>query len=207
MSALLVTAFAGVLSPWLLLAVPVVAGVFLLAPPLGVFRHDETPLDRAGVRLEGHAIDGAGATPANAARFRLVMVNPGAVDAEDFRVRLLVPHSLVPPDSRVMPLGRLLEGELGTHWFVESTRDATAITLRSAPRRSQSRISCAAGSRTALAELVLPVPGPRAELVLDYQVSGGSVEATLGRLRLTADVSSAAPATQHNETRVRSRVS
>jgi hypothetical protein len=186
MSALLVTAFAGVLSPWLLLAVPVVGAVFLLAPPLGIYRHDETPPDRPGVRLEGYAVDGGGATPVNAVRFRLVLVNPGTADAEDFRVRLLVPHSLVPPGARVGPLGKLLVGELGTNWFVDSAGDATAITLRSARRDSQPRISCPAGSRTELAELILPALDRQAAFVLDYQVSGGSVQATLGRLRLAA---------------------
>jgi hypothetical protein len=186
MSALLVALFAGIVAPWLLLAVPLVAGVFLLAPPIGIYRHDETPPGRTGVRLEAYPVDDPSDALANAVRYRLVLVNPGAVDAEDFRVRLLVPHALVPPDTHVRPLGKLLVGELGRNWFIESVHDATAITLRTAPRGATEEISCAAGSRTELADLVLPSRGGQAEIVLDYQVSGGSVEATLDRLHFPA---------------------
>jgi hypothetical protein len=174
-------------SPLLMLAIPVLAGVFLLAPAVGVYSHEETLHTRAGVRLEAHELGGEQPAQATETRFRLVLVNDDDVPAEDFRIRLLVPHSLVPPDARTRPLGSLLVGSFGTHWFLDSMLDATAITFRTAPRGTDRAIAFPPRSRNEVADLILPAQARPFDVMIDYQVSGGSVKAALERLHLRTD--------------------
>jgi hypothetical protein len=183
MSALMIAAIASIVQlPLLFVTIPIVVGLFLFAPPIGIYKHDETPIVHTGVRLEAYAAPSAG-TPGEA-RFRLTLVNAGTVPAEDFRVRLLIPHTLVPPDARTRPLAAIRVGTFGTHWFIDSMIDATAITFRTAPRGAPDTIACPAGSRQELADLVLPAQRAPFDISIDYQVSGGTVKPSLDRLRL-----------------------
>jgi hypothetical protein len=183
MTSLMIAAVSSILqTPWLLLTIPVVAGLFLLAPPIGVYRHDETPAPTTGVELQ--AIEAPETAALTESRFRLVLVNHGAVAAEDIRIRLLVPHSVVPPEVRSHLLGHVQVGSFGTHWFVDSALDATAITFRTAPRGTAEVVTFPAGSSHELADLILPGQARPIDVVLDYQVSGASVKPSLDRLRL-----------------------
>jgi hypothetical protein len=188
MSALMLLVLIGAFGEtWMLIVIPIVAGLFLLAPPLGIYRHDETPAPRTGIRLEAFPVDDPRDAMANVVRFRLVLVNSGDVAAEDFRIRLLVPHAIAPPNSRVRPLGTLHVGEMGRNWFIDSAYDATAITLRTAPADSDEEITCLPGSRQELADLLLPAQRSPFDVSLEYQVSGGSVKAAIERVRLRSD--------------------
>lgn len=177
----MIVALAAITGPWLIVLAPIVAGLFLLAPPIGIYAHDETPPPRTGVRLEAVALDN---DSANTLRFRLVLVNPGDVPASNFRIRLLVPQSLVPTSSSSRLLGPLMVGEHGRNWFIDSTHDAIAITFRAGVT---DEIRCPPGSRLELADLNLPGPSRPLDVVLEYQVSGGSAAPALDRLRLRSD--------------------
>jgi hypothetical protein len=195
MSGLMLLAIGSITAfPWLFLLVPVIAGLFLLAPPLGIYKHDETPVQHTGVRLEAYEVTSSHSL--TDMRFRLVLVNPGAVPAEDFRLRLLLPHTLVPPDVRTRPLAGIRVGTFGTHWFIDTMVDATAITFRTAPRGAGDALVCPAGSRQELADLVLPAQRRPFAITLDYQVSGGTVKPSLDRLHLGP-----APTREHNDER------
>lgn len=177
MSALLIVALAAIAGPWFIVLAPIVAGLFLLAPPIGIFKHDETPVARTGVRLEATALEGS----ATALRFRLALVNPGDVPANDFRIRLLVPRTLVPASVSSRLLGPTYAGAHGRNWFIDTTDDAIAITFR-AGRGDE--IQCPPAGRLELADLNLPGQARPLDVVLEYQVSGGSAAPTLDRLRL-----------------------
>lgn len=188
MGFLMVLSVASVLeSPLLMAAAPVTSAVFLLAPAIGIFKHDETVVERANVRLEALEITRNDTDRSGTTRFRLVLVNESAIDAEGFRIRLLVPDDVAPTDTRTRPLGSLYVGTLGTNWFVDSTLDATAITFRSAAGHAGGVESFTARSWHDLADLLLPSQTYPYDVELDYQVSGGNVKPTLGRLRLRAD--------------------
>ena len=174
----MIVGLAAIAGTWFIALAPVVAGVFLLAPPIGIYKHDETPPPRTGVRLEAVALDD---DAAHTARFLLVLVNPGDVVASDFRIRLLVPQTLVPASSASRLLGPLLAGAHGRNWFVDSSHDAIAITFRA---RTTDDIRCPAGGRLELAELHLPGQSRPLDITLEYQVSGGSAAPALNRLRL-----------------------
>jgi hypothetical protein len=178
MSALMIVGLAAIAGPWFILLAPIVAGIFLLAPPVGIYKHDETPPPRTGVQLEAIALDD---DASHTARFQLVLVNPGDVPASDFRIRLLVPQSLVPARSVDRLLGPQLVGTLGRNWFVDSTHDAIAITFRAG---ASDAIHCPAGGQLDLAELHLPAQSRPLNVTLEYQVSGGSAAPALNRLRL-----------------------
>lgn len=174
----MIVALAAIAGPWLILLAPVVAGLFLLAPPIGIYKHDETAPPRTGVRLEAIPLDD---NSADTLRFRLELVNPGDVPASNYRIRLLVPQTLVPASAASRLLGALHAGTLGHNWFIDSTYDAIAVTFRAG---LSDGISCPAGSRLALADLNLPGQSHPLDVTLDYQVSGGSASPALDRLRL-----------------------
>lgn len=164
--------------PWFLVALPVVWAAFLLAPPLGVFRHDERSPTRVGVQLE--------LTPVSDAVFGsqgywIELVNSGSVAATGFALRMLVPETLSPRNHPVRPLGRINSGELGRSWFIESVEGATALTFRPGDE-----FSFTPGSRTQLAELRLPA-GRAGPAKIAYQISGGTAAAVLGELELPAE--------------------
>lgn len=182
MSALFIFAMAGVLrTPALIPAAFVVAGLFLFAPPLGIYRHDETPAPRASLTLAATPLadDGAGG-----ARYLLTLINPGDVTARDFRVRLIVPATLAPPSAPVQPLARLCVGTLGEHWFTEHVQHGTALTFRAGGADAARAITCPAGGRVELAELRLLNRGRIAATPAPYQINGGNTGATLSELRL-----------------------
>jgi hypothetical protein len=178
MSVLMIVGLAAIAGPGFILLAPVVAGLFLLAPPIGIYKHDETPPPRTGVQLEAVALDD---DAPHTLRFRLVLVNPGDVAASDFRIRLLVPQTLVPAKSSSRLLGQLLTGAHGRNWFIDSTHDAIAITFRAG---ASDEISCPPGGRLVLADLHLPGQSRPLDVTLEYQVSGGSAVPALDRLRL-----------------------
>jgi hypothetical protein len=180
MSALMIVALASIAGTWFIVLAPIVAGLFLLAPPIGIYKHDETPAPRTVVKLDAIALDDV---PANAVRFRLILVNPGDVPASDFRIRLLVPQRLVPASSSSKLLGPVHTGVHGRNWFIDSTHDAIAITFRAG---GADDIMCPPGGRLELADLNLPRQAHPLDVTLEYQVSGGSAAPTLDRLRLRA---------------------
>lgn len=183
----MVVAIAGIASaPWLVALAPIVLLVFLLAPAFGIYRHDETPAPLTDVRLEAFPFENKQTESAGVLCFRLFLVNDGAHAAEDFRVRLLIPETLVPLGSRIRPLGALFVGEMGRNWFIETGHAATTITLRTAPRGSAEEITCPPASRQELADLLLPIQLHPLDASLDYQVNGGSVRAVLAQLRLVS---------------------
>jgi hypothetical protein len=183
MSALAVLAFAAVVqSPWLLVGIPPLVAVVLLGPPIGIFRHDETPAARTGLYLEALAADDPASAPGT--RVRVELVNAGAVTAANFRIRIVIPPTLAPRGGPLRPLGRTFAGEHGRHWFIESVYDATAITFRSGEPDEPGAIRCAPGTRQALAELQFMNRGLLAGAALDYQISGGNAKPVLGRLEL-----------------------
>ncbi len=174
----MIVGLAAIAGTWLIALAPVVAGLFLLAPPIGIYKHDETPVPRTDVRLEAEALDD---DSSNTLRFRLVLVNPGDVAASDFRIRLLMPQTLVPARSASRVLGAILTGTHGRNWFVDSSHDAIAITFRAG---GSDQIHCQAGGRLELADLHLPGQSGPLDVTLEYQVSGGSATPSLDRLRL-----------------------
>lgn len=174
----MIVALAAIAGPWLIVLAPIVAGIFLLAPPIGIYKHDETPVPRTGIRLEAVPLDDDSAT---SLRFRLVLINPGDVVASDFRIRLLVPQSLVPASASARLLDPIHSGAHGRNWFVDSTYDAIAITFRAGKADD---IQCPPAGRLDLADLNLPGQARPLDAVLEYQVSGGSAAPALDRLPL-----------------------
>lgn len=172
-------------SGWFTLGVPVAICIFLFAPPLGLFKHDERVMKRAGLRLSTRVIDRPLGAPGSepVAGFTLVLANDDDTDAEDFSLRILVPDCLAPRKGTVKPLGKILRGKMGTHWFIEGAYDATALTFRTRIAPGDD-VVCHAGEAIDIAELHFsPANNPQGA-TLDYQVSGGSAKAALGQFRL-----------------------
>ena len=166
-------------SAWLLLALPLVWAIFLLAPPIGVFRHDEAPPARTGLTVELTPVDDA---VFGSQGYWIVLVNGSDHEAGGFALRLLVPRALAPRNHPVKPLGRLNVGELGQQWFIESVEGATALTFRSSAWPDAAP-TFPAHSRIELAELRLPA-GRQVSSRLSYQISGGTAATVLGELEL-----------------------
>ncbi len=179
MGSLLLFGLAGILGhTWIIAGTPVLAGLFLLAPPVWVYQHDETPPPRTSLALIAVPdVERPGA-------FWLAVVNDGDVVASDFRIRLLIPHDVVPVGQQDRLLGHTLAGVPGHNWFVDSAGPATAITFRAAMKGEQPGILCPARGRLDLAELRLPPQGAPYDLAVEYQINGGSVAPSLGGLLL-----------------------
>lgn len=170
---------AGVLDqPWLIVGVPLVIAIFVLAPPIWVYSHDEAVIERAVLSIVAEPDSDRPGT------FVLSAVNATSIPATDFRLRILVPHQIVPARRQSRLLGNVLSGELGRNWFVDAATDATAITFRAAQKGERPGIVCPAGGRLPLAELCLPPQGAPWNITLDYQVSGGSTAPALMTLAL-----------------------
>jgi len=170
---------------WIAFLAPVVAVLFLVAPPLGIFKHDERIIPRTDLALTATETLDAGNSPGGAplVRYTLSLKNHGEVDAHDFSVRLLVPDAISPRNGVVKPLGRIHRGQVGKHWFTESAYDATALTFRTRIAPGDD-VVCRAGESIDIAELHFVQELNPHGSVLDYQVSGGSAKAALGQLRL-----------------------
>jgi hypothetical protein len=170
---------------WIAFLAPVVAGLFLVAPPLGVFKHDERIVPRTGLSLTAIESLDAGNQPGGApiVRYTLSLRNDGEVDAHDFSVRILIPDAISPRNGVVKPLGRIHRGQIGKHWFTESAYDATALTFRTRIAPGDD-VVCHAGESIEIAELHFVQDLNPYGAVLDYQVSGGSAKPALGQLRL-----------------------
>lgn len=170
---------------WFAFLVPIVAGLFLLAPPMGTFKHDEQIVPRTGLALTAQVTEGAMNTPGSAPviRYTLSLRNDGDVDAHDFSVRLLIPEDIAPRNGMVKPLGRIHRGRIGKHWFTESAYDATALTFRTRIAPGDD-VVCHAGESIEIAELHFVQELNPHGAILDYQVSGGSAKPALGQLRL-----------------------
>lgn len=170
---------------WFAFLVPVVIVLFLIGPPLGVFKHDEKLVPRTGLALEATMVEGATSSPGSApvVRYTLALRNDGTVDAHDFSVRLLVPDAIAPRNGLVKPLGKIHRGQVGKHWFTESAYDATALTFRTRIAPGDD-VVCRAGESIEIAELHFMLELEPHGTVLDYQVSGGSAKPALGQVRL-----------------------
>lgn len=170
---------------WVAIGAPFVAVLFLTAPPLGVFKHDETPQPRTGLALLARESEDLSTTESGVAvaRYTLSLQNDGDVDAEDFSVRLLIPEALAPRGGPVQPLGRILRGQIGRHWFIETTYDATALTFRTRLAPDDDLV-CHAGAAIEIAELHFSPDRNPHGTTLAYQVSGGSAKAALGQVTL-----------------------
>lgn len=170
---------------WIAFLAPVVAAIFLTAPPIGVFKHDERIVERTGLSLVASETEGARNLPGAAplTRYTLSLRNTGNVDAEDFSVRLLIPDTISPRKGTVKPLGKILRGTVGVHWFTESAYDATALTFRTRLEPGDDVI-CPAGETIEIAELHFAAEINVRGTVLEYQVSGGSTKAALGQVQL-----------------------
>ena len=170
---------------WFALGVPLAIAVFLLAPPLGPFKHEERVIDRAGLTLAATEIERPLTAPGSAplVGYTLILRNDGHTDAEDFSLRLLVPDALAPRNGAVKPLGKILRGQMGLHWFIEGAYDATALTFRTRLAPGDDFV-CRAGESMEIAELHFSAERQPHGTVLDYQVSGGSAKAALGQVRL-----------------------
>jgi hypothetical protein len=162
---------------WLLVLLPVVWALFLLAPPLGVFRHDESRPARVGLQLE---LAPAETAATGAQSYWIELINRGDAPASGFSMRLLVPEDVSPRGHPVKPLGRIVTGALGRQWYVESVEAATALTFRAGDE-----FTVAPGGRLRLAELRLPA-GRSAVARCAFQVSGGTAAAVLGEVALPA---------------------
>ncbi len=172
-------------SPWFTLLIPVVIGLFLLGPPLGIFKHEEVVVPKAGLTLAVRLAEDQTGNPGSApiARYTLSLVNHDAVDARDFSIRLLVPDAISPRNGMIKPLGRIHRGQVGKHWFTESAYDATALTFRTRIAPGDD-VVCHAGETIDIAELHFLLDLEPDGWSLDYQVTGGSVSAALGAVRL-----------------------
>lgn len=172
--------------PWFAIGAPIAIGVFMFAPPLGLFKHDEQVVKRAGLALSTREIDRPLGSPGSApvTGFTLILSNDGDTDAEDFSLRVLVPDTLSPRNGAVKPLGKILRGQMGVHWFIEGAYDATALTFRTriAPGGD---VVCHAGQSIEIAELHFSPERHPLGATLDYQVSGGSAKAALGQVELS----------------------
>lgn len=170
---------------WFAFLAPFVAVLFLIGPPLGVFKHDERIVPRTGLALTAEETEGTGNVPGSApiVRYTLSLRNDGNVDAHDFSVRLLIPDEISPRNGVVKPLGRIHRGQIGTHWFTESAYDATALTFRTRIAPGDD-VVCRAGETLPIAELHFVQELNPHGAVLDYQVSGGSAKPALGQVRL-----------------------
>lgn len=170
---------------WFALGVPVAIGLFLFAPPLGMFKHDEQVVQRAGLAVSTCKIDRPPGSPGSAPvlGYTLILTNDGSTDAEDFSLRLLVPDTLSPRNGPVKPLGKVLRGQMGLHWFIEGAYEATALTFRTRLAPGDD-FACRAGESMEIAELHFSTDHDPHGTLLDYQISGGSAKATLGQVRL-----------------------
>lgn len=170
---------------WFALGVPVAIGLFLFAPPLGTFKHDEQVIQRAGLTLSATEVDRPLSSPGSPpiVGYILILHNDGLTDAEDFSLRLLAPNTLAPRNGPVKPLGRVLRGQMGMHWFIEGAYDATTLTFRTRLASGDDFV-CRAGESMQIAELHFSPDRNPHGAVLDYQVSGGSAKAALGQVRL-----------------------
>jgi hypothetical protein len=185
MGGLMMVALAGIAQqPWLVIAAPVLFLLFLFAPPIGIYRHDETPVEMTRAHLEATPIALAGSS---ADGFRLTLVNDGDVAAVNFRMRLLIPVDLVPAEVASRALGTLHLGTLGQHWFTETTHTATAITFRAGRPNEPLAVVCAPRSRCDLIDLLLPAQQAPYDVQFDYQINGGTVSAALSQVRLHSD--------------------
>jgi len=186
-SSLVILLLAGAFDfPWLLLLVPFTAAALLLAPPLGMFRHDETPPPRTGVFVAAREVEAGGSSLPGARRFLLTLINDGEEVAEGFRMRLLVPAAIWPRGGSGSPLARLHVGEMGRQWSIESVYDDTSVTFRAGPPGGAGSVSCAPGERVDLAELTLVNLDHFAGDGLEYQINGGTVKTALWRIALPA---------------------
>ena len=159
-----------------MLVVPVWV-VFLTAPPIWVFRHDEKPVSRTGMQLALELIDVKGATTG----YRLYVENHGEDEARNFSIRILLPRDLSPHGHTVQPLSRVIVGRVGSHWFTETIQDDSALTFR-AHGRGAAPVTIGPGDRVAIAELRFASGRVRAAPAIDFQISGGTVHTVLGHL-------------------------
>jgi hypothetical protein len=119
-------------------------------------------------------------------RQHLVLKNQGQQPAAGFNIRIIVPHTIAPPNAKQRLLTGVQVGQPGKHWFIEGTFDSTVVTLRADPGLGD-MIVCEPGISLVLADLQFPIVD-RSQYGtahdLEYQISGGTATAHLDRLRV-----------------------
>ncbi len=182
-------------SPYWLLILLVVVPAILFVPSFGPYAGAPTPIDRTDLRLQlepaakpapaqGRTLTGM---PAGlSVRQHLVLKNQGQQPAVGFNIRIIVPHTVAPPNAKQRLLTGVQVGQPGKHWFIEGTFDSTVVTLRADPGLGD-MIVCEPGMSLVLADLQFPIVD-RSQYGtahdLEYQISGGTATAHLDRLRV-----------------------
>jgi hypothetical protein len=168
---------------WFLVALPVIWGLFLLAPPVGVFRHDEPSAKKTRIVLETRRVrDPAQSTVV----VEIAAKNVGETDATGYRLRLLIPHEYAPPDHPIQLIRAIHVGKLGREWYTESVEGAQALAFR-ANLAPGATATCPAQACLPLIQLQFPAGRIGSESVLAYQVNGGNVVNTLDSVPLVSD--------------------
>ncbi|HEU4793260.1 MAG TPA: hypothetical protein VFS96_06355 [Nitrolancea sp.] len=192
-SMLAVAGMAG--NPYLLLILLVAVPAILAAPSFGPYADAPKPIERTDLRLQlestAKPVPAQGRTltgmPAGlAVRQHLVLRNQGQQPAVGFNIRIIIPHTIAPPNSKQRLLTGVQVGQPGKHWFIEGTFDSTVVTLRADPGLGD-MIVCEPGTSVVLADLQFPIVD-RSQYGtahdLEYQISGGTATAHLDRLRV-----------------------
>jgi hypothetical protein len=182
-------------SPYWLLVLLVAVPAILLVPSFGPYAGAPKPIDRTDLRLQLEAaakptpVQGRTLTgmPAGlSVRQHLVLKNQGQQPAAGFNIRIIVPHTIAPPNAKQRLLTGVQVGQPGKHWFIEGTFDSTVVTLRADPGLGD-MIVCEPGTSLVLADLQFPIVD-RSQYGtahdLEYQISGGTATAHLDRLRV-----------------------
>lgn len=182
-------------SPYVVLTLLVAVPTILLAPSFGPYAGAPKPIERTALRLQIEPTDNP--TPAQgrtltgmpaglAVRQHLVLRNQGQQPAVGFNIRIIIPHTVAPPNSKQRLLTGVQVGKPGQHWFIEGSFDATVVTLRADPGLGD-MIVCEPGTSLVLADLQFPIVDRSqygTEHDLEYQISGGTATAHLDRLRV-----------------------
>jgi hypothetical protein len=182
-------------SPYLMIAALAAVPILLLAPSIGPYAGALKPVERTTLALQLEPTGNLGATesrtlsgiPADlAVQHHLILNNPGDQPAIGFNIRSMIPHTVAPPTSKQRLLTNIQVGQPGKHWFIEGTVEATVVTLRADPGIG-SVIVCEPGESLVLSELPFPIYD-RSQYGtthdLEYQISGGTTNARLDRLRV-----------------------
>ena len=182
-------------SPYLLLILVIAVPAILLAPSFGPYAGAPKPIERTNLRLQlestGNPAPAKGRTfsgmPAGlSVRQHLILSNQGHQPAIGFNIRIIIPHTIAPPNSKQRLLTSVQVGQPGKHWFIEGLFDATVVTLRADPGLGDI-IVCEPGTSLVLADLQFPIVD-RSQYGtahdLEYQISGGTAAAHLDRLRV-----------------------
>ncbi len=164
---------------WLLALLPVVWVVFLLLPPVLVFRHEEVVAMKAILSVEAVA----GEQQSGYTEYCLFLINNSEVTASSFNLRLRLPRELSPPGHIIQPLGQTYVGTIGQNWVVETIDRNVVLTFRSL-RPGTTGIQIEPAQRTALCTMHFADGRVKTQPGIDFQISGGNAKTILGTLVL-----------------------